>query len=213
MTPSSIRYLRSDTYTFSSNDRRVIHTTATATVREVRQLLPSLPTPIELTVRPGADVIREIGQGGDAMPPNGVMWTVDPNRPGGVAAIAKSWLRACLYHELHHLTRAAVRHPSSIVEHAVSEGMATAFERDFAGSAAPWGQYPDNVPEWALALASLPANSSRGHWLFSHPDGRRWIGYKVGTYRVDRAMSKTGHTSATLVTTPAAAVISMASDK
>ncbi len=130
------------------------------------------------------------------------MWTVDASRPGGVAAVVNSWLRASLFHELHHLTRASFEQPRSIVEHAVFEGMATAFERDFAGARTPWGDYPNNVDEWARELRSVPANSPLEHWLYSHPDGRRWAGIKVGTYWTDRAMKELQQSSAALVGTP-----------
>ena len=203
----TIRFLRSETYTFSRADRRLITSVAESTVAEVRRLLPSIPPRIELTVRPGTDVIPEIGQTGDAMPPNGVMWTVDPSRPGGVAAVANAWLRACLFHELHHLARWTSERPRSIVEHAVFEGMATAFERDFAGVTAPGGVYPANVAEWSAELKHLPAGAPRAHWLFAHPDGRRWIGYKVGTYWVDQARTKSGRSSAELVATPSSEIL------
>ena len=203
----TIRYLRSEDYTFTRGDKRVISGIATSTIAEVRQLLPNTPERIELTVRPGTDVIPEVGQTGDAMPPNGVMWTVDPSRPGGVAAVANGWLRACLFHELHHLARYASAAPRSVVEHAVTEGLATAFERDFAGVTPPWGAYPANVAEWAAELAHLPADAPRDHWLFGHPDGRRWIGYKVGTYWVDQARAKSGRSSAELVATPSAEIL------
>lgn len=148
------------------------------------------------------DVIPETGETGSAMPPAGVMLTIDPSRPGGVDAIANAWVRAFMFHELHHLARAASERPRSIVEHAVFEGMATAFERDFAGAAPPWGLYPGDAAESANELLALPSDASRRHWLAAHPDGRRWIGYKVGRYWVDQAIAKTGRSSAQLVAMP-----------
>lgn len=206
-----VRYLRSETYTFSRADRRLITSVAESTVAEVRRVLPGTPERIEITVRPGTEVIPETGQSGDAMPPNFVIWTVDPSRPGGVAAVANAWLRACLFHELHHLARYPSEMPQSIVEHAVSEGMATAFERDFAGVTSPWGRYSPNVAEWAAELQHSPAETPREHWLFRHPDGRRWIGYKVGTYWVDQARAKTGRSSADLVATPTREILTLSS--
>ena len=207
----TIRFLRSETYTFSRADRRLISGIARSTLAEVRGLLPGVPAHIEVTVRPSRDVTPETGETGDAMPPNGVMFTVDPSRPGGVAAITKAWLRPFLFHEIHHLVRYAAESPSSLIEHAVTEGMATAFERDFAGVTAPWGLYPGDVAKWATELESVPAGSPRNQWMFKHPDGRRWIGYKVGTYWVDQAKSKTGQSAADLVRVPTSEILSMAS--
>jgi hypothetical protein len=55
----------------------------------------------------------------------------------------------------------------------------------------------------------LPDDSPRDVWLFEHPDGRRWIGMRAGTFLVDCAMKATGQTSADLVRTPTAALIAM----
>ena len=206
----AIRYLRSDDYTFSRADRRVIDEIAASTATEVRQLLPSLPMPIELFVRPGADVMTETGASATVMPPAAVMWTVDPARTGGVQKVARSWLRQTLFHEFHHLVRSASGSPRSIVERAVFEGMATVFERDFGTIKPPWGDYPDNVSAWATEVASLPDDAPERTWLFTHPDGRRWIGYKVGAYWVDRAAAASGRSAASLVTTPASEVVLLA---
>ena len=138
-----------------------------------------------------------------AMPPNGIMWTVDPDRHGGVAAIARQWLRATLFHELHHLARSAQTNDlRTLADHVLYEGMATAFERDFAGVETPWGAYPPDVDQWAIEVLQLPEDASAREWMYSHPDGRRWIGMKVGTYWVDQAMAKSKRSSADLAATP-----------
>jgi uncharacterized protein YjaZ len=206
----TIRFLRSESYTFTSAEKRLIENIAENTLPEIRRLLPGVPAHIELTVRPGTNVSPETGEGGDAMPPNGLMFTVDPTRPGGVTAITKAWLRSFLFHDIHHLVRYPFENPESLIEHAVTEGMATAFERDFAGTVPPMGLYPDNVAEWAAELLALPGNSSRKDWMFNHPDGRRWIGYKVGTYWVDQARAKTGKSAADLVATPTNEILQFA---
>ena len=36
----------------------------------------------------------------------------------------------------------------------------------------------------------------------THPDGTRWIGYRAGTYLVDRAMRASGKSAADLVAMP-----------
>lgn len=208
-----IRFLRSESYTFTSAERRLIEDIAETTLPEIRRLLPGTPSLIELTVRPGTNVTPESGVGGDAMPPNGIMWTIDPSRPGGVTALTNTWLRALLFHEVHHLVRYTAEDPGSIIERAVTEGMATAFERDFAGSTPPWLPYPENVAEWATELLALPAGGPEKEWLFRNADGRRWIGYKVGTYWVDLAMKASGRSAATLVATPTREVLALAGQK
>lgn len=206
----TIRFLRSETYTFSRADRSVIEAIARSTTREVRRVLPALPPQIELTVRPGSDVIKETGETASAMPPIAVIWTVDPMRQDGVVAVARAWLRATLFHELHHLVRSASGNPGSIVDHAVFEGMATVFERDFAAAQPPWGLYPANVEEWAQEVMALPSDPSVREWLFSHPDGRRWVGIRVGAFWVDQATAASGRSAADLVSTPTDNILALA---
>ncbi len=206
----AIRFLRSDTYAFSRADRSLIEAIARSATREVRRVLPGLPTTVELTVRPGSDVIKETGETATAMPPVSVMWTVDPTREGGVQAVAQAWLRATLFHELHHLARSARVNPQTLLDRAVFEGLASVFERDVAGAPVPWGSYPDNVDEWATQLLALPSDASVRDWLYSHPDGRRWIGIKVGAYWVDRAIAASGRSAADLVTAPTDEILHLA---
>jgi uncharacterized protein YjaZ len=123
--------------------------------------------------------------------------------------IARAQLRSSLFHELHHLIR-RTGVERSLLEVAISEGMATAFERDFAGARAPWGHYPPEVSSWVEELRHLPTTAERRHWLFRHPDGRRWVAYKAGTYLVDRAMCASGKSSADLASTSSAEVLSLA---
>lgn len=204
------RYFRSETYTFSRADRAAIDRISNATAAEVRKLLPGLPPQLELTVRPGADVIEEVGATADAMPPNAVMWTVDPSHGAGVVAIAEKELRATLFHEFHHLVRLNTQNLGTVFDRTVLEGMATAFERDFAGTSRPWAEHPTEGSGWEAELLALPGNAASRDWIIAAPDGRRWIGYRVGTAWVDRATAKSGRTSANLVSTPTAEILSLA---
>ena len=142
--------------------------------------------------------------------PSTVDWTVDATRSGGAAAIIGRQLRATLFHELHHLVRDAHIERRSVLDATVAEGMATVFERDQAGGRAPWGDYPENVSDWAEELIALPEAEEPRPWLFRHPDGRRWIAYKVGTYLVDRAVAASGKSAAELVLVPTRDVVEMA---
>jgi hypothetical protein len=46
-----------------------------------------------------------------------------------------------------------------------------------------------------------------------HPDGRRWIGYKVGTSLADRARQASGLSLAELATVPTEQIVSWATGK
>jgi len=203
-----VDFFRSETYTFSWSERRAIEHVARATLKEVRPLLSALPARIQLTVRPGT-VSDETGETASAMSSDAILWTVSPYREEGVAAITEKWLRPSLYHEFHHLVRWSADEPHSIIDWAFFEGMATAFERDFAGVRTPWADYPPNVGDWAAEIRKLPEDAPSRDWLYSHPDGRRWIGMKVGTYWVDRAMAKSGRSSAELASMPTDQLLSL----
>ena len=205
----TVDFFRSETYTFSWSEQLAIKRAARSALKEVRPLLPALPAKIQLTVRPDRNVLVETGETAAAMAPDAIIWTVNPHRDGGVAAITQKWLRASLFHEFHHLVRWSAAEPHSIVDHALFEGMATVFERDFAGVTTPWADYPENVDDWAREIRNLPADASSRDWLYSHPDGRRWIGFKVGTYWVDSAVKRSRRSSADLATTPTRDILAL----
>jgi hypothetical protein len=94
------------------------------------------------------------------------------------------------------------------MDEVVTDGLAIAFERDFAGVSPPWSKYPDNAMDWVHELMALPSTTP---WdRLPSDDGRRWIGFKTGTYLADRAMRASGRSSAQLVSTPADTLIRMA---
>jgi uncharacterized protein YjaZ len=118
-------------------------------------------------------------------------------------------LRPTLFHELHHLVRTAAVGGRRLKDHVIREGLGTAFERDFGGVSPPWGQYPPEVSLWAKEVLAQPDDAPVAQWLFHHPDGRRWIGLRVGTHLVDCAMKSSGKTSADLVRVPTDALLAM----
>lgn len=196
---------------FSSTERAAIESVAARAVGDARQLLPALPPALRLTVQTGTKVIPETGETAETGLPGAVYWTVNPAHPGGVHGIVNAQLRATLFHELYHLVREARVPSTTIVDFAVGEGLATAFERDFGGGApVPWGAYPPEVAQWTREFLTLPADAPRKDWMGRHPDGRRWVGYKVGTYLADLAARRSGRSLAELVTVPTAEILDLA---
>ena len=198
----------------------MIQEIAIATEADVREFLPQLPSEITLTVSAaGSGVIPETGETGLAPGPGHLNWTVDPSRPEGIAEIARNHLRPTLFHELHHLARGYVvrggEPRTSFMDVVVSEGMATAFARDFADIPPLWSDYPNDVAGWVDELLALPMSAfgSYQQWMIRHPDGRRWIGYRAGTYLIDQAMSASGLSAADLVLTPTDEVLVLAGVK
>jgi hypothetical protein len=207
---TEVVFYRYDGYTFSGAEQRTIQTIADNAVRDARVLLPNLPANLIIRVNPGTKVIDEIGSSSSHSTPNLIYWDVDPSRPGGAAGIARTHLRAALFFHFHRLARLQHRPDVTLMDHVVSLGMATAFERDAGGKAYLWGQYPANVTAWVRELIALPATDDLNRWMFRHPDGRRWVGIRAGTYLVDRAMSASGKSAAQLVSVPSAEIIRLA---
>jgi len=208
-------FLDTDDKRFFSDEARTSITEVTsATEPQVRAFLPELSPTIEVAAKTGTLVIPETGEVGTAALPARIEWTVDPSRPGGVAAIARTRLRNTLFHECHHLVRfARTRKPNTVptlIDRVVTEGLATAFERDFAGWRPPWGDYPTNVSSWVQELLTLPPSEDVTRWMFTHPDGRRWVGYRSGTYIADLAIKTSGCSAAELVVTPTVEILKMA---
>ena len=202
-----------DGYTFSLAEQRAIRTVAEAAARDVRLLLPGLPSHLIVRVNPGRKVIDEIGSSSDHTAPNIVYWMVDPSRPGGASGAAHAHLRAALFFHFHRLVRLKYQRDITLMDHVISLGMATAFERDGAGRTYPWGQYPDDVGAWVTELMAQPPTENPNRWIFRHADGRRWVGIRAGTYLVDKATAASEKSAAELVAIPSAEVIRLALKK
>jgi hypothetical protein len=174
-----------------------------ATDREVRKLLPILSDEIELAAQTGTRVIPETGETATAVGSRRIRWVVNPSLHGGLASIARAQLRCTLFHELHHLARGSVIEGGgpkpTLMDAVISEGLATAFERDAGGRKSPWSEYPLEVTSWVEELLQVPATASHRSWMFSHPDGRRWIGYRAGVYIADQAQRNAGLSAVDLV--------------
>jgi hypothetical protein len=197
-----------DGHHFSRHERSLIGRIADDAARDVRKLLPALPARVTLRIEAGTRVIPETGETASAHPPDVVYWTVDARRPEGISAIASRQLRATLFHEFYHLVRESkVPAGEALMDRIVSEGLATVFERDFAHTPVPWGDYPPNVEAWAAEVLALEPGAARDEWMGRHPDGRRWIGYKVGTFFADRAVRRSGRSVIDLVWMPAAEIV------
>ena len=194
---------------FTAAERRTIEAIANGAVAEVRARLPRLPVQLTLRVHAGKEVIPETGENATATPPQSVVWVVDPRRPGGVEGVANAWLRASLFHELHHLVRDSRIARATMLDIAVTEGLATAFQRDYAGVRPPWGDYPALVRPWIDELRANPDPNDRRRWLGRHPDGRRWVANKAGTYLADCAFKASGRSPVDLVTTPTAEIVAL----
>lgn len=209
-------FLYTEEYVFTQAERDRIQAVSEAAEDEVREWLPQLAAKVELMVEVGATVIPETGETGRTFGrKQQVTWTVDPFRAEGVMVIASAHLRSTLIHELNHVVRTQGKSKAELwqrhlLDYVVSEGLATAFAREVSGRLPRWGEYLDNVHNWVEELLALPPDTSRQEWMFRHSDGRRWIGYKVGTYLVDLAIAASGLPFSVLTETPTSEIVELA---
>jgi hypothetical protein len=186
---------------------------AGAAERDVRRRLPSLEEHLYLLVNQTSAVIPETGDGGFTIGPHCIRWDVDPAR--GVEAVARRALRRTLFHECHHAVRLQRRpEDAELVDWpsvAVFEGLATVFEDEAGEGRAGWRQYErDEIRAWADELFDRPIGEDWMHWKFEHPDGRRNVAYRVGTWIVDEAVQRSGRSAADLVWEPPQAILDLA---
>jgi uncharacterized protein YjaZ len=206
----TVVYPEPNEYAFSEEERETIQSIADTAERDVRALLPLLSNEIVLEVHEGSDVSPNTGHAAQVVAPGRVSFVMDASRSGGVMPIVQAQLRFALFHELHHTVRGA---PQEFMDTVISEGMATVFARDFAGAIVPWADYPDDVTDWVGEIRALEPGFRYDHWMFNHPDGRRWIGYTVGTYLMDQAIAASGRSAAELATARTSEILKLADSR
>ena len=185
--------------TFSDTEKELIYGIIIESEAEVRALLPSLATEIEIEV---AQIARNIdtvgGVTGRANAPGKILLQLSSAFPGGVSGAAESALALATFHELHHLYRGWTIQDNEfgpgIPIAAVNEGLASVFSEEFTGVYFPESYgYPDDVDLWLEEILALPADASYSDWVGGeHPDGRDAIGYRVGRYIVHQATANSG---------------------
>ena len=203
----NIYFLHTDEYQFSNDLQKRIEQVVQGAEKEVRKLLPQLAEYLNFTFLPSKNVIPETGEVGRAANKNWIQIALNPWHERPIEEIVDAEIRRTVFHEANHLVRMkAIEWGGTLIADAIFEGLGTVFERDFAGSKPKWGEYDTAViRDWTEEVLSLDSEkANRQHWFFDHPDGRRWIAYKVGTYVVDQAIKNNpNENAATLVDRPA----------
>lgn len=167
---------------------------ATKAYKDAHKLLPIINNKLSFVVQDNPKAcIPEVGSGAYTYNSILVILSFDPSLPYGEKGLLDS-LRPAVFHEMNHAARFTkpIWH-KNLMEWCLMEGLATVFERDKANDKPLWGKYPKDVASWLEEIKK--AKESQGNeYMFKHTDGRKWIGYKVGTYMVDQAMEKSGKT-------------------
>ena len=157
----------------------------------VQKILDNLPDNITFVVQTDSiDAIPETGEGGYTKNSRLIILSIDSGLPYGEDEVIER-VRGTVFHELNHAARyeSGLWH-KTFLDSCIMEGLATVFERDFAKSKPLWGKYDDEVKQWLQEI--LDNEVDFYEYMYKHSDGRRWIGYKVGTYLIDEAIKKSG---------------------
>lgn len=156
--------------------------------------------------------IPEVGIGGFAQDGHNVQIFANPDLPD-LEEVLRRELVPMLAHELHHAKRMrGVGYGATLLQAAVSEGMADRFSVEIAGIA---------PPPWSVALVGAEldlwidralADSGTGYdharWFFGDADIPRWAGYAIGFELVGRYLeAHPGERASTLYNEPAMSFI------
>ena len=163
---------------------------------EVSKLLPFGSTHINFFVQPRTyGLIEHTGDSARTYNSEFIELAFDPTKDKKGLQIILEGVRPGVYHEMNHAARfnIPIWH-KTFIESCVLEGLATVFTRDYANEDAKWAKYPKNVKEWLKEIVSKKNQIDYGQYMYAHTDGRKWVGYKVGTYIIDQAMKNSGKT-------------------
>jgi uncharacterized protein YjaZ len=161
---------------------------------EVSKLLPFGSKHVNFFVQPRTyGLIEETGDNARTLNSEFIELAFDPTRDTKGLKVILSGVRPAVYHEMNHAARFNIPiFHKTFLDNCVLEGLATVFTRDYAGEDAGWAKYPKNVADWLQEIVDKNDMFYWQHYMFKHPDGRRWMGYKVGTYIIDQAMKNSG---------------------
>lgn len=183
--------------------------------RDAELVLPHNTTNVNIIVQPNTvGCISETGCGGRTFDSEFIKIVFDPALPYGVESLLVN-LRATVFHEYNHAVRYAnIDYDDSFLNHAVIEGLATVFERDFSDTQKPlWGKYEnyETMQAWLKEVQGMTFTQQQfDEYTFSHPDGRRWIAYKLGTWIVDEAIKRSNKSVQELTVLPYTEIVKMA---
>ncbi|HVX57985.1 MAG TPA: DUF2268 domain-containing putative Zn-dependent protease [Candidatus Saccharimonadales bacterium] len=121
-------------------------------------------------------------------------------------------VRPTVFHEMNHAARFNLNiWHTSFLDHCVLEGLAAVFARDYADYDALWGRYDEGeARKWLAEIRKKEKTLDYDAYMFKHPDGRRWIGYKVGTYLIDQAVKNSGKSVVELSKLESADILTLA---
>ncbi|WP_418498654.1 DUF2268 domain-containing putative Zn-dependent protease [Flagellimonas sp.] len=186
---------------FTPPQKELIHKIVLESENEIRDLLPTLPDSINVSLEIvdwDLDVVGGVTGRTETNSPPLVLIQISDNYPGGITKAVQTVLKLTIYHEFHHLYRGWAiqdnKFAPGIDIAAINEGLAVVFSEEYTGKAMDAVSPPEDhiAEQWVKEIRELPKNANYQHWMFQHPDGRQSIGYRTGNYLVRKAMTRSG---------------------
>jgi uncharacterized protein YjaZ len=158
-------------------------------------------------------VIPEVGMGGFNPSADEVLLYADSSWPD-LETVLRSELLLQLAHEIHHaMRRRSVGYGSTVLQAAVTEGLADHFSLEVSGETGrPWALAlsPAELASWIPEVESRATGAyDHDEWFYgANPSIPRWTGYAVGFELVRAYMSKDpARRASTLVGEPASSFV------
>lgn len=177
-----------------------VETVVSAAYKKAAKLLPTLSKNVNIVIRPNKNnYIKETGDNGYTYDSELIIIEFSPTLPYGKEDLIKN-IENAVFHECNHAARyrwlysQGVFEPT-IIDAGIHEGLATVFAGKYANGISLWGKYEDDetMQGWLKELLQADKDGdSWRNWGFARNDGRKWVGYKTGTWIVDKAMQKSG---------------------
>lgn len=184
--------------TLSKNQQRLLKSTLVDVTKRSRDLLIDMPTRIDINVTITDKELNDFrGVSGIAQTPTTINLSLSKHYEKGIENAIEVGVRNTLFHEYHHIahgwTVEGNHHGPGIATAAVNEGLATVFADHYSDNNSLWLDKGKAQTDWIQEIIRLPDNAPYDVWMMgTHPDGRQYIGYKVGVAIVNTAMDKSG---------------------
>lgn len=188
--------------------RRLVREAAEAATKELPEVSPHLN--IVICPADSSETIKETGDGGITYSEEYMSIVFDYAVPFGAEAVKES-LRTTTMHEMVHA--ASYKNVEGWIpaplQSVVYEGLATVYQKKHSQTPPLWSEYGDDatMQKWLDEIKTLPTDVKNFDYLFDHPDGRRWIIYKTGTWMIEKLLATKKHSFNELMNLPYKKVI------
>ncbi|WP_168771046.1 DUF2268 domain-containing putative Zn-dependent protease [Palleronia sediminis] len=168
------------------------------------------PGPVDIVIRPGTEVVPELGHLGHSPSAGQIFITVDPANPE-ITRNPNGVFQRSLAHGMHHSMRwDGPGYGRTLGEALVSEGLAGQFAKQaFGPPAAPWEKaYDDDEidPPMSEALSAWDdPGYDHAEWFYGAGGRARWAGHTLGFRLVGAVLEREGITPAAAANWPAEA--------